>query len=67
MDNFSLGKVEGCRISRHPWGRGNMYGAECGGMGWRETESGVEWCFGGEKRRNIRNMYIGMWYFKKLL
>ena len=42
MDNFSLGKVEGCRISRHPWGRGNMYGAECGGMGWRGAESGAE-------------------------
>ena len=34
--------MEGCRISRHPRGQGNMYGVECGGMGWRGTESGAE-------------------------
>ena len=58
MDNFSWGKVEGCRISRHPWGRGNMYGVECGGMGWRGTKFGAERGFGGKKKQNIRNMHI---------
>ena len=42
MDNFFWEKVEGCRVSRHPWVRGNMYGVECGGMGWRGTESDAE-------------------------
>lgn len=42
MDNFPWRKVEGCRISRHPWVREIMYGVECGGMAWRETESGAE-------------------------
>ena len=58
MDNFSWEKVEGCRVSRHPWVRGNMYGAECGGMGWRGTEFGAERWFGGKKKQNIRNMHI---------
>ena len=56
MDNFSWGKVGGCRISRHPLVRGIMYGAECGGMGWRGTESSAEGYFGDEKGQNIRNM-----------
>lgn len=50
--------MQGCRISRHPWVRGNMYGVECGGMGWRGTESGAERYFGDEKKQNIRNMHI---------
>lgn len=35
-----------------------MYGVECGGMGWRGTESGAERWFGGKKKQNIRNMHI---------
>lgn len=58
MDNFSRKKVKGCRASRHPWVRGDMYGVECGSMGWRGTESGAEGWFGGEKKQNIRNMHI---------
>lgn len=41
-----------------------MYGVECGGMGWRGTESGAESYFESKGRRNIRNIHIWMWYFK---
>lgn len=33
-----------------------MYGVECGGMGWRGTESDAERYFGDEKGQNMRNM-----------